>query len=374
MDSFSRSVLLGSLRCAAMSILIAGPFAFIRSEAQSKKQEHKVVETRESQENGNPQYRVIKRLQVGNCGYNYGDLLAIDEVNRHLFGACDRVINIDDFSFSGELPSTSGHAYVLAPGLGRGLTRHGLIFDLKSLREIGAVSIPETDEMAFDSGRGLAFALGDPTSVVDIARAAVTGRVSLGGHPEAGVADDRGHLYVNLPNAIAVIDTRTLRVESRWPLKGCGGALSLDTTHRRLFASCGRQVFVVDADNGRLVATVPTPGQADQSAFDANSQLFFSPSQGDDDGKVTIIHEDSPDRYSVVQIVQVGKCHGSLTIDARTHRVFLYSLDPFTVIVLSPGIGEGAKAERAVPDPFDAIQWKSKTLGRSVDVERRSGD
>lgn len=331
MESSIRSVAVMSAKLGLVVIAMACNLS--SSDAQHRPEISSTAQASKGVKNVPLNYHVIKRIEIGNCG---GDTLAVDPINRHLFGACDKVLNIDDYSFVGTLPPNTGFAYALASNLGRGLTRRGLIFDLESLQERGTVPI-HGDEMAFDSRRGLAFALGQSTSVVDILRGTVVGQVDLNARPEGGVADDRGHLYVNIPGAIVVVDTRTLKIEERWPVKGsCGLGLSLDSAHRRLFVSCTGQIVVVDADTGRAVATVPTPRTGDETAFDPDTQLLFSPNEGDDDGKVTIIHEDSPDQYSVVQTVTVGKCHDDLTIDPRTHRVFLYSLSPFTVIVLSP--------------------------------------
>jgi hypothetical protein len=51
-----------------------------------------------------------------------------------------------------------------------------------------------------------------------------------------------------------------------------------------------------------------------------------------------VIHEDTPDRYSVVEVIDVPDSHDNAAIDVRTHRAFLYRYNPqpFAVIVLAP--------------------------------------
>jgi hypothetical protein len=290
-----------------------------------------------------PEYHVIRHVEIGDCS---ADVLAIDMENRRLYGACNKVIDLDTYSVVGELPDNAGHGYALAPELGRGLTRAGLIFDLKSLHVVGRVAVSsESDELVFEHATHRAFVLApDRTAVVDMATAKIVGQISLQGKPEAGVADGE-RVYVNLSdrNSTVVINARTLEIEARWQLDGCSSpqALSLDGAHHRIFVSCQQQVMVLDTESGRKVAEVPTPrGPADQTAFDPGTQLLLSPNAY---AEVTVIHEDSPDRYSIVQVVTVPDAHDDLAIDTRTHRAFLYRYDPspFTVYVLAPAEDRG---------------------------------
>ena len=57
---------------------------------------------------------------------------------------------------------------------------------------------------------------------------------------------------------------------------------------------------VVDADSGKLVTTLPIGDGVDANAFDPETGLAFA-SCGE--GVLTVVHEDSPDKFSVVENV-----------------------------------------------------------------------
>ena len=93
----------------------------------------------------------------------------------------------------------------------------------------------------------------------------MAGTIPLGGKPETGVPDDKGHIYVNIEDKseIASIDTNKLTVEAHWgldPGKEPSG-LAIDRKHRRLFAGCGESntMVVMNADNGKIVALTDRP-------------------------------------------------------------------------------------------------------------------
>ena len=56
-------------------------------------------------------------------------------------------------------------------------------------------------------------------------------------------------------------------------------------------------MIVTDADNGRVLASLPIGSGADGCGFDPETQLAFS-SNGE--GTLTIVREESPSVYSVI--------------------------------------------------------------------------
>jgi hypothetical protein len=119
------------------------------------------------------------------------------------------------------------------------------------------------------------------------------------------------------------IDSRTLKVTSRWPLAPCKSpsSMALDRQQRRLFVGCAdRRMAVVDADSGRVMATPPIGDGADASAFDADTQMAFS---ANGDGTLTVVHEDSPDTFSFVENVATRRGGRTLARDECTHKIFL---------------------------------------------------
>jgi len=149
--------------------------------------------------------------------------------------------------------------------------------------------------------------------------------VALGGKPEFAVAAGDGRIYVNIEDTaeLVALDARTLAVRARWPLRPCQDptGLSLDARHGRLFVGCSNRLLtVVDAATGRLVTTLPIGGGVDGTAFDPGTGLAFS-SNGE--GTLTVVREESPDSFEVVEHVSTQRGARTLALDPRTHDVFL---------------------------------------------------
>ena len=136
-------------------------------------------------------------------------------------------------------------------------------------------------------------------------------------------------MYANLEDSSAVVafDTRTLKVLGRWPLAPGEGpsGLAMDREHRRVFAGCSNQKLVVlDADGGRVVSVLPIGKNVDGVAFDSARQLVFS-SNGD--GTLTVIHEDGPDRYTVLENAPTQGGARTLALDETSGRVYVPTAD-----------------------------------------------
>ena len=109
--------------------------------------------------------------------------------------------------------------------------------------------------------------------MIDAKAGTVAGTIPVGGKLEFGVTDGAGRIFVNVEdkNEIVALDARGMKVLAHWPLKGCEEptGLAIDVAHRRLFAACGnKHMAVVDADTGRVVATVPIGEGSDGAGFD----------------------------------------------------------------------------------------------------------
>jgi DNA-binding beta-propeller fold protein YncE len=202
--------------------------------------------------------------------------------------------------------------------VGRGFTSNGrsssvTIFDLKTLKEIAQVKTTgqNPDAIIYDPASRRVFAFngrsGNSTAI-DAASGTVASTVDLGGRPEFAAADGKGRVYVNLEDKSMVVamDSQQLKVESHWPLTPCEepSGMAIDREHRRLFIGCHNQMMaVMDADTGHLLATLPIGRGVDANTFDPETQLAFS-SNGD--GTLTVVHEDSPDKFTVVDNVHHG--------------------------------------------------------------------
>jgi DNA-binding beta-propeller fold protein YncE len=287
-----------------------------------------------------PGYHVINRITTG--GEGGWDYLTIDTTSNRLFlsrGTHVMVVDLGNNSVIADIPNTLGvHGVALAPELNRGFTSNGrdtsvTIFDYKTLAPITVVKIPgrNPDAILYDPATKRVFTFNGATAnatVIDATNGNVVGSVDLGGKPEAGVVD-RGRVYVNVEdkNEIVVFDPQTLAVYAHWPLAPCEEptGLAIDRVHQRLFAGCGNKVMaVVDTKTGKVVAAPAVGNGVDASGFDPATQLAFT-SNGE--GSITVVHEDTPDKYTVVETVPTQRGARTMTVNPKTHRLYTVSAE-----------------------------------------------
>ena len=294
-------------------------------------------------------YHVIKKIPIpGQGGFDY---LTIDGSARRLYvshGTQVEVLDVDSGAIVGKIPNTMGvHGIAIAPELGRGFVSDGqtatvTIFDLKTLKPIAEVPAgKKPDAIIYDSASSQVFAFNggsDSTTVISAADGKVVGTLDLGGGPEFAAADGDGYVFNNLEDQsrLVKINSKKLSVDEHWPLTPCEApsSMAMDRPNRRIFIGCRSKVMaVVDADSGKVITTVAIGDHVDASAFDPESKLIFN-SNGE--GTISIIHEDSPDTYSVVQTVKTLPRAKTLALDLQTHRVFLSTVEDgqFEVLVV----------------------------------------
>jgi DNA-binding beta-propeller fold protein YncE len=284
-------------------------------------------------------YEVAKTYKPG--GEGGWDYLTVDpDAHRLYFGRSTRVqvLDVESGQLVGEISDTPGiHGVALAPDLGRGYTSNGrdssiTVFDLKTLAVVTKIHIDgrNPDAILYEpvSHRIFTMNAGSGTATaIDAASGTVVGNVVLGGRPEFAVADGRGKVFVNLEDSSAVVsfDAKSLALGPRWPLAPGEGpsGLAMDRENRRLFSVCGNEKMVVlDANSGRVVAALPIGKRVDGAAFDPVTKLAFS-SNGE--GTLTVVRENSPDKFSVVDTVPTRVGARTLALDPRTHRIYTAS-------------------------------------------------
>ena len=280
-------------------------------------------------------YHVINKVKTGGDGG--WDYLTVDSASRRVFlsrGTHVMVVDLARDSVIGDIPNTPGvHGVALAPELNRGFTSNGrdtsvTIFDYKTLASIGVVKVTgrNPDAILYDPATKRVFTFNGGTgnaTAIDATNGTVVGTVDLGGKPETGVAD-RGRVYVNVEDKgeIVVFDPKTLQVYAHWKLAPCEEptGLAIDRVHQRLFVGCGNKTMaVVDETSGRIVATPAVGEGVDAAAFDPSTQLAFT-SNGE--GSITVIHEDTPDKYTVVETVPTQRGARTMAVDPLTHRLY----------------------------------------------------
>lgn len=283
-----------------------------------------------------PKYQLANRFAVaGDGGWDY---LAYDATSNRLFitrGTHVMVLDAASGKSLGDIPDTAGvHGVALAPDLGLGATSNGrantvTIFDLKTLQKKSEVKAGgNPDALLYDPASHLLFAFNgrsNDATAIDPVKGVAVATIPLSGKPEFAASDERGRIFVNIEdkNELTAIDVKKLAVAATWPLKGCEepSGLAIDAKNNRLFSVCGNQVMtVVDSTSGKLVATVPIGKHPDAAGFDPNAHLVFS-SNGE--GTLTVAHQDSPDKYTVVQTVSTAAGARTMTLDPASHTVYL---------------------------------------------------
>ena len=283
-------------------------------------------------------YRVVKTIPIG--GEGRWDYCVVDNAARRVYvshGTHVVVLDADSGAVVGDIPNTLGvHGIALAQDLGRGFITAGrantlVIFDMKTLKPIATVKSGgvNPDAVYYDAGTKRVFAFNGRSGtavVIDGADGKAVGMIPVNGKPEFAAGDDNGHVFVNIEDKsqLLEIDAKKLSILHRWPMPGCKepSGLAFDQKNRRLFAVCGnKKMMVVNADTGKVVATPEIGDDPDAAGFDPETQLVFS-SNGES-GDLTVIHEDSPDKYTVLENVPTKKYARTMAIDYKTHNIFL---------------------------------------------------
>jgi DNA-binding beta-propeller fold protein YncE len=322
-------------------------------------------------------YHLLQRVQV-TPGEGIFDYAATDGVNRRVYishGDELVVLDADSNEVVGKIPAPQFdpsygigiagrttpymgvHHVAFAPELGRGFTADGrartsTIFDLKTLERIGEVKLTGRDPNAviYDAATKRVFVFNEESNnatVFDASSGEVVKTIKLDGHPAFAASDDSGHLFVNLidKNIVQRIDSRNLTLMEHWPA-GCGGpnneTMAIDKKNGRLFVGCrpdarrllfppgprpDRIMVVLDTNDGHVIATVPIGANPDQAAFDPDAGLVFS---ANGEGSVTVIKQESPDTYSVLETVATESGATRLTVDPKTHKIFVPNNDTYS--------------------------------------------
>jgi DNA-binding beta-propeller fold protein YncE len=284
------------------------------------------------------QYRITHTFAVGGDGS--WDYVVPDPANHRLFiGRQNRVmvVNANDGKLLGEVTGINGaHGTAIAEKSGHGFATSGndssiVMFDLKTFKVLGRVHAAEdADAIIYDPASDRVFSFnGDAHSstVIDPGSGKLVTNIPLGGKPEYGVSTGDGKVYANITDnsEVVEIDARKLTVSRRWSTAACKQpvAMAIDREHHRLFSGCRSGVMAVsDIAAGKVVATLPIGAGTDGAAFDPSTHDAFASNA---DGTLTVIHQDSPDAYHVVQNIQTAPGGRNMGLDPVTHRVFVVS-------------------------------------------------
>jgi len=239
----------------------------------------------------------------------------------------------------GDILETLGtHGIALVPAANHGfITNRGdstvTMFDLKTLIVVKKIKIPAggLDGIMYDdftnriiltnhSKPGTATALDPETG-------AITGQAELEDNsPEGAASDGKGKLFVNneRKNTIQVLDAKEMKVLASWSIDPCDGptGIAYDRATDRIFTGCGKTSAVLNATTGKIVATIKNGDGVDALGWDPSEKLIYIPAGRD--SNVTIVHEDSPDRYRVVATVTTMTGAKTISVDTVKHVAYLF--------------------------------------------------
>jgi YVTN family beta-propeller protein len=291
-------------------------------------------------------YHLVKKIPFGAApgGSEYFDYINFDSASRRVYlshGTEFLVLDADKGTTAGTISGMKrDHGVALVPEVNRGFISDGgaaqiIMFDLKTLKTIGQIKGEnDADWILYDPASKRVFVFnGDAksASVIDPEKGTVIATLDLGGAPEQAVADGKGMIYDNLEsnNEVIAIDSRDLKIKSRWPVAPAGQPVSIamDRVHRRLFIG-GRNpkmLVVMDADTGKIIGEpFPIGGGVDTNVFDPGTGMIAAATR---DGLLHIFHEDSPDKISVVEVVKTEFGAKTMGLDPKTHNLYLTTSD-----------------------------------------------
>jgi len=343
-------------------------------------------------------YKVTKTAKVGGEGGT--DYIFADVVGRRLYiprggVRADTVNNrpailpritvfdLETLAPVGEIntaPNSQGNGAVVDPKTGHGFasSRPAItMFDSKTLQVIKSIPLDSgfaPDGIFMDEFTGRVYIGSHPTKdvmVIDAKDGTSLGRIDLGGTPEQNVSDGKGKLYFMLqdaPGSIAVVDTKTMKTTAHYAIGdhgGCNG-LAIDVKNQILFAACARSgaapvpgspppppvpaMIVLNAKDGKIITELTLAGGNDGAAFNpATNEVFTSHGNG----TMTVVKEKSPTSFEVEQNLLTMNGARTLTLDTKTGRLFVMSVE--REVPPPPAPGARPQQGRAIPGSFTIV-------------------
>ncbi|HEY6970025.1 MAG TPA: YncE family protein [Candidatus Angelobacter sp.] len=317
-------------------------------------------------------YELKQKFTIGGDGG--WDYLTYDAAGKRLFisrATRVQVVDPEKGTVIAEIPNTTGvHGIALAHDLGKGFTSNGrentvTVFDLKTLKETNKIKLEgaeNPDAILYDgaSKRVLTFnGRSKNATIIDATNNTVVATVPVDGKPEFAAADGKGMVYVNIEDKgeLQVIDAKQGKVVNTWPLTGCEdpSGLAIDRKNHRLFSGCGNKVMAItNFETGKVVTTVPIGQGVDANGFDEKLAIAFS-SNGD--GTLTLVHEDSPEKFSVVQNATTQRGARTMALNPDNHEVYLVTAE---IEELPPAEGQTRPRRSIKPGTFTLLVMTKK--------------
>ena len=270
------------------------------------------------------------------------DYIAVEAATGHVFvsrGTHMMVVEGATGKVLGDIPNTPGvHGAGIATKSGHGFTTNGgdmtvTMFDLKTFAVIKQIMVgPGLDGIMYDQPDDKIILTNHSRPIgtltaIDPQTGDIVGTAELEDNgPEGAAADGKGHIFVNNEgkSTIQVVDTKTWKATASWPLAPCEGptGIAYDKASNRIFAGCNKTSVVLDASNGKIVATIDNGTRVDALGWDPGKKLVYIPNGGE--GNVTVVHQDSPDKYTTVATVATFAGAKTIAVDPASHNVYLF--------------------------------------------------
>jgi YVTN family beta-propeller protein len=196
-------------------------------------------------------------------------------------------------------------------------------------------------------------------TVIDAKTDKVIQTISLAGKPEAAVSDGKGKVFVNIEDKseVSMINVKTWKVEQTWSISPGEepSGLALDNVTHRLFSATSKLMVVLDAETGKVIATLPTGDRVDGAGFDPELKRAYS-SCGE--GVLTVVQEETPNSFKVLTNFPTQAGARTISVSIKSHRIYLSTAEfgatpektadnprprpavkpgTFTVLVIEPG-------------------------------------
>jgi len=272
-------------------------------------------------------YKVIRTIKLG--GEGNWDYVTVDGDARRVYiprSTHIMVVDEDSGKLVGDITGMNGlHGVAVATEFNRGFVTGNkteeegtiYIFDLKTLKLTSSIksNSMDTDSLIYDPSTKRVFVNngdGMNLTVVDAAAEKVVGTMKFNANPEAAAADGKGSIFQDLEDKRSVMeyDAKTLTVKNKWPTGPCVSPVGM---------------IVMNADNGKVVASMPIGIGVDGNVFDPGTGNIFATCRDSGDGKngaTYIFHADSPDKISVVATVKTIYGARTVSLDPKSHHIF----------------------------------------------------
>ena len=314
-------------------------------------------------------YKIVQTVKVGgDGGFDY---VTADSAARRLYVARSgpsgsvHVYDLDTLAQVGEIPNVSAHGAVVDEKYQHGFatSKPVVMFDAKTLAVIKTIDVQGSpDGFIADPVEHRVYILSHTApnvTVLDAADGAVLGTIDIGGAPEEAALDGHGKMFIDIEDkgAIAVVDTKAMKLIATYDLAGQGGGagcagLAYDSKYDLLFAACRdkKSMIVVNAANGHILGMLPNGVGTDGVVYSKATGEVFS-SQGD--GTLTVFKAKSATEFGLIQTVATPLRAKTLTLDAKTGRILLITAE----FGPTPVAAAGARPARAamIPGTFEIV-------------------